>query len=162
LAIGSGQYSQGIFDAVEFAPMPIVHHAIDVAASPEACWRVFCELPGWPRWFPFLRHVSGELALGARLTLAFAAGPATLPVHVTVAEWRPNELVRWIGGALGVRGNHSYSFSVHAPGLTRVTSSEEFSGLGARLITGPIFAKLDGEVHQSMERFKALVEAKRA
>ena len=142
--------------------MPTVHHAIDVAATPDDCWRVFSDLATWTRWFPMLRAVDGELRAGGRLRLAFAAGPANFPVDVTIEEYRPLELVRWIGGRLGVRGDHFYSFAVNNPGTTRVTSRECFSGIGARLITGPIFDKLDGETHQSMERFKALVEAARA
>jgi hypothetical protein len=142
--------------------MPIVHHAIDVAASPDDCWRVFADLGSWPAWFPFLRAVRGELRIGGRLTLSIAAGPTALPLQVTVEELVAGERVRWRGGALGVTGNHSYSFSTPAPGLTRVTSHEEFSGLGARLIAGPIFDRFDGEVHQSMARFKALVEATHA
>src|SRR6478609_6386898 len=106
-----------------------------------------------------LRSVQGELRPGGRLKLSFAAGPVTLPVGVTIKEFAPGERIRWVGGALGVSGDHSYLFSVNNPGMTRVTSRECFSGLGARLITGPVFAKLDGETHHSMERFKALVEA---
>ena len=139
--------------------MPTVHHAIDVAATPDECWRVFSDLSTWTRWFPMLRSVEGELRSGGRLRLVFAAGPASLPVDVTIEEYRPRELVRWVGGRLGVRGDHSYSFGESKPRITRVTSREMFSGLGSRLITGPIFDKLDGETHQSMERFKALVEA---
>ena len=140
--------------------MPTVQHAIDVAGSPDDCWRVFSDLSTWTRWFPMLAGVGGELREGGRLTLSFHAGPARLPVDVRIEEYRPRELVRWVGGRLGVRGDHSYAFDVNNPGLTRVTSRECFSGLGARLITGPIFAKLDGETHHSMARFKALVEGK--
>jgi hypothetical protein len=141
--------------------VPTVEHAIDVAATPADCWRVFHDLATWPRWFPFLRGVRGELRAGGRLTLLFAAGPTSLPVDVTVEEFAPPARVRWIGGKLGVRGDHSYTFETKFPGTTRFTSSETFSGFGARLIAGPIFAKLDGETHSSMERFKALVEATR-
>jgi len=141
---------------------PTVQHAIDVAATPAECWRVFADLSTWTRWFPMLREVSGELRLGGRLKLGFIAGPTTLPVTVTIEELVPGERIRWKGGALGVRGDHSYLFAVNHPGLCRVTSRECFSGLGARLIAGPVFAKIDGEVHHSMERFKALVEATRA
>jgi hypothetical protein len=139
--------------------MPIVHHAVDVAATPESCWRVFADFSSWPRWFPFLLAVTGELKLGSRITLQMGAGPANLPIHVTVEELVQAERVRWTGGKLGVRGNHSFVFSTHAPGLTRVTSSEEFSGLGARLIAGRLLARLDDEVHRSLGRFKTLVEA---
>lgn len=142
--------------------MPTVQHAIDVAATPEDCWRVFSDLQTWPRWFPFLRGVRGELRDRGRLTLLFAAGPTELPVDVAVEEFAPPARVRWIGGRLGVRGDHAYSFESKMAGTTRVTSSETFSGFAARLIAGPIFAKLDGEVHRSMERFKALVEERRS
>jgi hypothetical protein len=140
-------------------PPSVVHHAIDVAATPEACWRLFSDLTTWTRWFPMLHAVAGELRAGGRLTLTFAAGPVHLPVEVRIEELRPGEIVRWVGGRLGIQGDHSYSFAVHHPGTTRVTSREAFSGFGARLISGPVLARLDGEVHQSMARFKALVEA---
>ena len=89
---------------------PIVHHAIDVAATPESCWRVFADFTTWPRWFPFQARASldGELKLGSRITLEDDAGPAHLPIHVTVEELEPAERVRWTGGKLGVRGDHSF------------------------------------------------------
>jgi hypothetical protein len=139
--------------------MPTVQHAIDVLATPDDCWRIFSDLSTWTRWFPMLGRVDGELRAGGRLTLFFAAGPAHFPVEVQIEELRPRELVRWVGGRLGVRGDHSYIFSLNNPATTRVTSRECFSGIGSKLITGPIFSKLDGETHQSMARFKALVEA---
>jgi hypothetical protein len=139
--------------------MPTVHHAIDVAATPDECWRVFSDLSTWTRWFPMLHAVDGELRAGGRLKLIVGPALAKMPLDVAIEEYKPGEIVRWVGGRFGVRGNHAYLFSVNNPGMTRVTSREEFTGLGARLITGPVFAKFDGEVHRSMERFKALVEA---
>jgi uncharacterized membrane protein len=159
-AISNAPVYSAIFVAVECAAVPTVEHAIDVAATPDDCWRVFHDLATWPRWFPFLRGVRGELRAGGRITLLLAAGPGSLSVDCTVEEFAPGARVRWIGGKLGVTGNHSYTFATKIAGITRVTSSETFSGLGARLIVGPVLAKLDGEVHQSMERFKALVEAR--
>jgi hypothetical protein len=141
--------------------VPTVQHAIDVAGTPDDCWRIFSDLATWANWFPMLRSVRGELRSGGRLVLSFGAGPAIVPVTVTIQEFVPLERVRWIGGALGVRGDHSYTFVVNNPGTTRVTSRECFSGLGSRLLAGPVFARLDGEVHDSMGRFKALVEATR-
>ena len=59
---------------------------------------------------------------------------------------------------MGLSGNHSYTFAVNSPGLTRVTSHEEFSGAATRWIPRRVIDRLDGEVHSSMERFKTLVE----
>lgn len=139
--------------------MPTVHHAIDVAATPADCWRVFSDLSTWARWFPMLQRVEGDLRLGGKLRLRMAAGPTSLQLEATVEELVPRERVRWVASRLGVRGDHSYSFDVNHPGTTRVTSRESFSGIGARLIVGPVFTRFDKETHESMERFKALVEA---
>jgi hypothetical protein len=141
---------------------PIVHHAIDVKAAPDACWNVLADLQTWPRWFPFCknaRSLSGNpWRLGGRIEITFLAGPVGLPVVVEVEELEPAKVVRWRGGRLGMSGNHSYTFGLNSPGLTRVTSHEEFSGLAARMIPRLVMDRLDGEVHRSMERFKTLVE----
>jgi hypothetical protein len=140
----------------------VVHHAIDVKAAPDACWRAFADLAAWPKWFPLCKNArsldGNPWILGNRIEITFHAGPMGLPVVVKVEELDPANLVRWRGGRMGMTGNHSYSFSVNSPGLTRVTSHEEFSGLAAKWIPRAVVDRLDGEVHRSMERFKALVE----
>ena len=73
-------------------------------------------------------------------------------------ELEPAKRVRWVGGRLGMSGDHSYEFAVNSPGLTRVTSHEEFTGMAANWIPRAIVERIDGEVHRSMERFKTLVE----
>jgi uncharacterized protein YndB with AHSA1/START domain len=141
--------------------VPTVHHAIDVAAPPEECWRVLADLAGWPRWFPLLQraHSHAGLQLGGDLTLDFRVNRVPVSVRAVVHELEPGERVRWIGGGFGIRGNHAFTLAVRAPGLTRVTSHEEFSGWGTRLLTAGILARLDDEVHRSLGRFKAVVEA---
>ena len=69
--------------------------------------------------------------------------------------------MRWVGRGWGITGNHSYRFETKMPGFTRVTSHEEFSGVGALLMTKRIKALLDEEVHQSMARLKAVIEEQR-
>lgn len=145
--------------------MSVVRHAIDVAASPEACWKVLADFATWPRWFPRARWASvlGEgrdpWRVGGRFEIVFDFG-VEVSVKTEVQELELARRVRWVGRAWGLTGDHAYTFESHAPGLTRVTSHEEFSGLGARLITGRVMKMLDFEVHQSMDRFKALVESR--
>src|SRR3954462_8058839 len=109
----------------------IVHHAIDVRAAPDACWDKFVELAAWPEWFPMCKSArwlnGGGWRVGARVEIRFHAGPVGVPVVVEVEELEPARLVRWRGGRMGLSGNHSYTFGVNSPGLTRVTSHEEFS-----------------------------------
>jgi hypothetical protein len=146
----------------------VAHHAIDVAASPDECWRALADLGSWPRWFPFLRSaraLDGAMAndpwrIGGRMKLVLGVGPIRVPVTTVVQEIDPLHKVRWIGTGFGVSGDHAYTIEVRAPHATRVTSHEEFTGLGARFMTAGIFPRIDSEAHRSMERFKAWVERK--
>lgn len=142
----------------------VLHHAIDVAATTDACWRSFADLTTWSRWFPRLTHavVVGTEAdpwrVGGRFELVFDFGPVTVPVRCEIAELVRGEKVRWIGKGFGITGDHSHTFSTHHPGLTRVTSHEELSGAGTLLLTRSIKERVDREVHESMARLKAHIE----
>jgi hypothetical protein len=68
--------------------------------------------------------------------------------------------VRWVGAGWGIKGDHSYLLEALGPGVTRVTSHEAFSGPGSLLMTRRVRERLDDAVHRSLERFKALVEAR--
>jgi len=146
----------------------VAHHAIDVVASPDECWRALADLGSWPRWFPFLRSarsLDGATAndpwrVGGRMKLVFGLGPIRVPVTTVVQEIEPPHKVRWLGKGFGVSGDHAYTIEVRAKDATRVTSHEEFTGLGARFMTEGIFQRIDSEAHRSMERFKAWVERK--
>src|SRR4051812_8249233 len=131
----------------------VVHHAIDVKAAPDACWQRLSDLSVWPEWFPMCKGArwldGGSWKVGSRLEMTFHAGPLGVPVVVQVKELEPGKIVRWVGGRLGLSGNHSYTFSVNSPGLTRVTSHEEFSGMTARWLPRKVIERIDGEVHLS-------------
>ena len=144
---------------------PVVKHAIDVGATPEQCWKVLTDLNTWPRWFPFLKYAGfvGEQdpwRIGGRFEMVFDVGPVSVSVKPVVQEIERARIVRWVGKGYGVAGNHAYTLETHAPGLTRVVSSEAFTGLGARLLRGRVFDRLDAAVHESMVKYKALVEAR--
>lgn len=146
-------------------PGPVCHHAIDIAATPEQCWRVLTDLSTWPRWFPRLKYASVVGAapdpwrVGGQFEIVFDFG-ISVSVKPVVQELERAKRVRWIGRGWGIEGDHAYTLETKAPGMTRVTSHEEFSGFGARLITGGVQARLDDEVHRSMAKLKALVEAR--
>lgn len=144
----------------------VVHHDIDVAAPPEACWRVLSDLGRFPEWFPRLARAQALLPgpgqtpfqPGGRFELHFDFGRVKVPVRCDVTEAVAGERLRWIGRGWGITGDHAYSLKVRHPGLTRVTSHEELSGAGTLLLTGRIFDRVDEEVHASMDRLKALIE----
>jgi uncharacterized protein YndB with AHSA1/START domain len=140
--------------------MPVVEHAVDVAAPPEECYRVFADLEAWPRWFPYLARAAGELRVGGKLHLTFAAGDKPIPITVAVDEVAPRAMVSWSGGAYGFRGRHTHSFADNAAGGTRVSWREEISGIAARLITRNLLERMHDEVRAAMHKLKALVEAR--
>jgi uncharacterized protein YndB with AHSA1/START domain len=140
--------------------MPVVEHAVDVAAPPDACYRVFADLEAWPRWFPYLARAVGELRAGGKLHLTFAAGDKPIPLTLAVEEVERGAFVRWTGGAYGLRGRHTHSFADNASGGTRVAWREEITGLASRLLTAGALAKIEGEVATAMDKLKALVEAR--
>jgi hypothetical protein len=143
---------------------PVVHHAIDVDATPETCWRVFVDLATWPSWFPLLKHARGldgadPWRVGGRLELTFDTGKLAVPIRAVIEELQPAQLARWRGSAFGMTGNHWYRFEATRPGLTRVTTHEDLTGLAARLLPRALLDWVDEEVHRSMGRFKTLVES---
>jgi uncharacterized protein YndB with AHSA1/START domain len=143
--------------------MPVVEHAVDVAAPPAECFRVFADLDAWPRWFPYLARAAGELRVGGKLTLTFAAGDRPIPLIVAIEELAsgaPNPVIRWSGRAYGLRGRHTHSFADNAAGGTRVAWREEISGLAASLLTRNLLDRINDEVQAAMDKLKALVEAR--
>ncbi len=126
------------------------------------------DLTTWPRWFPRLKYAaalgadSDPWRVGGRFEIVFDFGVSVSvkPVVEEVERARPWYKVRWVGKGWGITGNHAYTLETHTPGVTRVTSSEEFSGLGSKLMTRAVLDKLDSEVHRSMARFKTVVEGR--
>ncbi len=149
--------------------MPVIHHAIDVDAPPDACWRAFADLRRWPVWFPFLveaRAVEPEpFRIGGQLDLSFEVSGVRVTVRTTIEELtvgtsdQPRWGVRWVGSKLGVRGDHAYRFEQTraTPPRTRVTCHEEWSGLPTKLMPDALVARLDDESHASLQKFAALV-----
>jgi hypothetical protein len=148
---------------------PLVHHAIEVAATPDACWRVLSDFSTWPRWFPRARWAASldegsAWRVGGRFQILFDFG-VDVAVKPVIEELdtvhADRKRVRWIGGGFGITGDHAYTIEAIGAGLTRVTSHEQFSGLGARFLPKAILGRLEHEAQRSLERYKAIVEGAR-
>lgn len=119
---------------------------IDIAAAPIEVWDVLTDFRHYPEWNPFIREASGEARTGQTLTLRMfpAQGrPMTFRPRVLIAD--PGVELRWLGRFLlpGVfDGEHRFVLS-HQGGVTRVTQSEQFSGLLIPLLGRTIGATTD-------------------
>jgi len=139
-----------------------ISHSIEIARSATACWRIFCDVAGWPRWFPMLegtrREQVGTFARGERMTLRLVFRGRGVDVPVRIEEVQEGRRIRWIGRNLGVTGDHSFSVEAHGE-ATRFTSEEVFTGLPLRLLPKRLFEELERETLLGLERFRALAES---
>lgn len=106
---------------------------IDIAAPVQRVWQILCDFPGYARWNPFVRAISGEPEVGASLVVSLEppGGRAMRFRPIIVAFEREREL-RWKGKLLipGLfDGEHWFRLREHAPGGTTFEHGEQFSGL---------------------------------
>jgi hypothetical protein len=106
---------------------------IDIPATQERVWATLVDTAAYPAWNPFITRLSGELATGQRLEARVAPpGGRAMTFKPTVTQVEPGRRLEWFG-TLGVKGifDGRHSFTVEALGeqRTRVTQSEDFSGV---------------------------------
>jgi hypothetical protein len=61
--------------------------SIDTTASPEAIWRLWSDVPGWPEWIADIEHIeiSGPFAAGSTIAMTpIGQGPVQLRIAEAV------------------------------------------------------------------------------
>ncbi len=106
---------------------------IDISASRERVWEVLSDLASYPDWNPMIRHATGELKPGRRLTLHFQPEGSRRrrfrPRLIVVDE--PGEL-RWLGSPRLpglVDSEHYFILGENPGGSTRLQHGTVFYGL---------------------------------
>jgi hypothetical protein len=139
---------------------PVVHTSsvmkelrteIDIAASPEAVWRVLTDFAAFPAWNPFIREASGEQTVGGKLRIRIVpSGGKGMVFKPTVLRYEPNRELRW-RGRLGIPGlfdgEHSFLVEPVDGAGTRFVHSEVFTGLLVPLLA----SSLDGSTRKAFE-----------
>ena len=105
---------------------------IAIRTSPERVWAVLTEFGSYREWNPFVREISGEARVGARLTVRLQEeGGRTMTFRPRVLVWGPGRELRWLG-RLGIPGlfdgEHSFALAPAAGGVT-FSQTEQFRGL---------------------------------
>jgi len=140
--------------------MRAISASIDIAAAPERVWAVLADLHAYPEWNPFIRSASGQLAVGARLTLRMVpTGGRAMTFRPTVLAARPGGLLRWIGRLIvpGIfDGAHQFALD-DLGGRTRLTQSETFRGLLVPF-TGKTIARTEADFHALNRALKERAE----
>lgn len=118
-----------------------VERSIDIAAPPAAVWAVLTDGTAYPAWNPFMRRLEGTARTGTTLTVEIhpaGGSPMTFTPTVLVAE--PGRELRWLGRVLVpglLDGEHAFTLEA-VPGGTRLTQSEDFSGVLVPLVGSAI------------------------
>ena len=116
--------------------MSDIHTKIDIDAPADTVWSVLTDFRAYPEWNPYTR-IEGEAEVGERLRVSPGpeAGRApTFRPRVLVADGRE---LQWLGHLLApgiFDGEHVFVVEELSEGRSKLTQSEEFSGVLVRPI----------------------------
>lgn len=105
--------------------------SIEIAAPPDAVWRVLMDFPAYPDWNPMVRNITGTSREGGRLDVQVENNGSTMRFSPTVLSVDPNREFRWVGRVLVpglLDGEHYFRLESTAAG-TRFTQGERFRGV---------------------------------
>ena len=132
--------------------------SIDIAAPPEAVWKVLMDWSLYPEWNPTLRAIAGQQRKGGKITVSIASPVGTLPVEAVVTRLAGNSGITW-HSRLKVAGlfdrDHIIDLSPDPVG-TRVTQTQTFAGIlapGASVVA-------TGTVRDGFEKMNAALKAR--
>ncbi|WP_430612073.1 SRPBCC family protein [Flavobacterium sp. JP2137] len=100
---------------------------IIIAAPPETVWRILTDFQRYPQWNPFIKSLSGAVAVGN--TIKIELPDMTFSPKVLVFD--ENRELQWRGKLLikGLfDGEHRFVLEALPDGATRFLHSETFSG----------------------------------
>jgi uncharacterized protein YndB with AHSA1/START domain len=110
-------------------------HSVQTTAAPQAVWRLWTDIEGWPRWNDGIERieVEGPFAVGTTFTMT---PPGDEPIRMRLAEIVPGELFtdEMDAGDFVVRTVHR--LEPESDGRTRIIYRTEISGPAAGQI-GP-------------------------
>lgn len=111
--------------------------SIRIETSPEVIWDILTDFNAYPEWNPFIRSISGNLILGAKLKVALMG----MNFKPQIMELVPNKSFIWLGH-LGMKGlfdgEHKFHIIDNGDGSSTFEQSERFSGILVRLFSSSL------------------------
>lgn len=115
--------------------------SIQVNATPEKVWSVLTGFDQYPHWNPFIKSISGKVAVGHKITARLEPpGGQGMTFKPVVLAYEVNKEFRWLGHLLfpGLfDGEHKFELIDNKNGTTTFIQSEKFNG-----ILVPLFRKM--------------------
>jgi uncharacterized protein YndB with AHSA1/START domain len=133
-------------------------HSVETTAQPEDVWRVWEDVPGWPRWNGDIERIElvGPFAAGSRIVMTpFGAEP----IDLRIADAVENEHFvdeADLGDVL-VRTDHRVERL--DSGRARVTYRMEITGPAADSLGPEIGPEISGDFPQTLSALVARAEA---
>ncbi len=112
-----------------------------INAIPEKVWAVFTNFSNYPLWNPFIKSVTGTIAVGHRIAVRLEPpGGNGMTFKPKVLAFDMNKEFRWLGNLFfpGLfDGEHIFELIDNGNGTTTFRQSEKFKG-----ILVPLFKKM--------------------
>lgn len=116
----------------EFA-MRTIQVVTDIAAPVGTVWSILTEVSEYADWNPFITSLQGELVVGGRIDVRIEPpGGRPMRFRPAITEVNQGKRLEWLGRLVLpglVDGRHSFALTALGDGRTRLTQSEDFSGL---------------------------------
>ena len=130
--------------------------SIDIAAPPEAVWKVLMDWGRYPDWNPTLRSIAGQARKGGKITVSIASPVGTVPIDAVVTRLANNSGITW-HSKLKLSGlfdrDHIIELSPDPVG-SRLTQTQTFAGIlapGASVVA-------TGTVREGLEKMNAALK----
>ena len=136
-----------------------IEHRVGVQAPAEVIWEVIRDLPQWKAWNPTYPEASGDIRIGATLSMTLALpGQSPRQIAPVVLEWVPNEQLHWKLSLMGglVKTIRYIEIEQLAEASCIVSNGEIFSGM-----MGPSVAKQMGRsIHRGFREMSEALKAR--
>ena len=129
----------------------------EISAPIETVWANLSAVGEYAAWNPFITAFTGELTAGSRVEVRIAPpGGRPMTFRPTITELTPGHHMEWLGRLLIpgiVDGRHSFLLEALDGDHTRLTQSEQFSGV--------LVPVMGGMLERTRAGFAAMNEALR-
>ncbi len=133
---------------------------IEISAPASAVWAELANTEKYPEWNPFVKRLSGELAVGNRLAVTIQSeGNAAMDFSPTVLVSDENHELRWVGqlGFSGIfDGEHFFIMDETPEGTTLFRQGEHFSGM----LSYVLFPFIEEDTENGFEAMNAALKAR--
>jgi hypothetical protein len=122
---------------IQFFPLPGMEKEIKteilIHATPEKVWAILTDFDQYKNWNPFIRSITGEVAVGKIITVRLEPpGAWGMTVRPKVLAFEKHKELRWIGHLVfpGLfDGEHTFELIDRGNGTTTFRQTEKFRGI---------------------------------